>query len=271
MSITKKTLKESILRSDGKSVTLFDILSRPTCPLTKNAKKNLLAVNEIRDEVEHRIFGKSDVNWLSLFQACCVNFENTLCDLFGKHLSLHPNLSFALQFARVSLSQISETQELAVPANIQSLDARLNSDIDDSDPSSSEYKFRVVYTLDSSAKTGSNIKFISPESHEGQEIHNVLIKTRAADDAYPLKPSTVVKEVKKKIKTFSSHSHQLAWKRHKARPRHGVKKPEQTNRTYCIFHSAHGDYTYSQAWVDFLVKIYSDSKELTVFLEGDWP
>ena len=195
----EKSLHESILRSDGKTVPIFELLSRATSPLSKNVKKNLVAINEIRDQVEHRIFGKSDNSWLGLFQACCVNFENAICDLFGKSLSLHPHLSFALQFARMSLTQISETQELAVPANIQALDARLNADLDENDPLACEYKFQVVYTLDSSKKSGAHIRFINPESQEGQEIHNILIKTKAADELYPFKPTAVVQEVKKAV------------------------------------------------------------------------
>ncbi len=174
----EKSLNESIVRTDGKRVSIFELVSRSACPLSKNVKRNLTAIDEIRDQVEHRIFGKSDNSWLGLFQACCVNFENAICDLFGKSLSLHPHLSFALQFARVSLTQISEKQELTIPANIQALDARLNTDLDENDPLAYEYKFQVVYTLDSSKKTGANIRFINPESQEGQEIHNILIKTK---------------------------------------------------------------------------------------------
>jgi hypothetical protein len=207
---------------------------------------------------------------LGLFQACCVNFENAICDLFGKRLSLHPHLNFALQFARVSLAQISETQELAIPANIRSLDVRLNSDLDENDPMACEYKFQVVYTLDSAKKTGANIRFINPESPAGLEIHNILIKTKAADEMYPFKPTSVVHEVKKVVGNFSSHTRQLAWKRHKVRPKNGSKTPDKTDMTYCIYHSAHGDYTYSRAWIDFLVETYQNAEELVILRDGEW-
>lgn len=255
-------LSESILRSDGLTVSLQDLLDRKTSPLSKNMIKNLLAIKEIRDEVEHRLFGKSDQNWLGLFQACCVNFENTICDLFGKDLSLQSHLNFALQFARVSMAQVSETQELAIPANIQTLDARLNGNLDESDWKSLEYKFRVVYTMDGSSKSGANIKFVSPDSDEGQEIHNVLVKNRIADDMFPFKPSAVVAAVRAKVPDFSMHTHTLAWKKHKVRPNNNAKKPSQTNKTYCVYHSAHRDYTYSQAWIDFLTETYAEDGKL---------
>lgn len=258
----ERKLGESITRTDGGTVSLYDLLGRSSCPLSKNTRKNLLAIKEIRDAVEHKGFGKSDPKWLGLFQACCVNFENALCDLWSKDLSLQAHLGFALQFARMSVDQVSETQDLAIPAAIQSLDLRLNGDFDDSDAAGAEYKFQVVYTLDGSSKSGAHIRFISPESAEGKEIHNVLVKTKAADEAYPHHPNDVVALVRRKAPTFTTHCHQLAWKRHSARPRSGAKKPEATNKKYCLYHSAHRDYTYSQAWVDFLITTYSDPKEM---------
>ncbi|MFY0611027.1 MAG: DUF3644 domain-containing protein [Hyphomicrobiaceae bacterium] len=261
-------LNESILRADGLTVSLQDLLDRRTSPLSKNMKKNLAAMKDIRDEVEHRLFGKSDNNWLGLFQACCVNYENTVCDLFGKDLSLQSHLNFALQFARVSLAQVSETQELAVPANIQTLDARLNGTIDDVDLEALEYKFRVVYTMDGSSKSGANLKFISPDSDEGKEVHNVLVKNRVADDVYPFKPKAVVAEVQKAVPHFTTHTHQLAWKRHKVRPKNNVKKPDQTQKKYCIYHSAHRDYTYAQAWIDLLIETYSNDEEMVKLRDG---
>lgn len=225
-------------------------------------KRNLDAVKEIRDAVEHRLFGRSDESWLGIFQACCVNFENKICDLFGTELSLQANLGFALQFSRVSLEQISDTQELAVPVHIQALDARLNGTSENEVDQSAEYKFQVVYMLDSSSRSGANLRFINPESEEGKAIHNVLVKAKSADELYPHKPSAVVLMVSKTVSGFSSHTHQLAWKRHKARPATNAKKPDQTDRRFCIYHSAHKDYTYSDEWIDFLISTYKHRRAL---------
>ena len=249
-------LKENILKKNGETVSLHELIKRPTCPISKNMKRNLDAVKEIRDAVEHRLFGRSDESWLGIFQACCVNYENTICDLFGTELSLQANLGFALQFSRLSLEQISDTQEFAIPANIQALDARLNSASEKDADQSAEYKFQVVYTLDSSSRSGANIRFISPDSEEGEAIHNVLVKAKSTDDLYPHKPSVVADKVSKAVPDFSSHTHQLAWKKHKARPATNAKKPDQTDRRFCIYHSAHNDYTYSNEWVEFLTATY---------------
>jgi hypothetical protein len=88
-------------------------------------KKNLEALKLIRDDVEHNLLGKSDAKWLPLFQACCLNFDKVICQLFGNDLSLQNELSFALQFARLNVEQITELQKYEIPEHIEALDARL--------------------------------------------------------------------------------------------------------------------------------------------------
>lgn len=255
-------LSESIIKKNGDYISLYEMITSSTSPLSGGVINNLKAIKQIRDEVEHKIFGKSDSNWLAIFQSCCVNYENTICDLFGDELSLQRNLNFAIQFSRISLEQISETQELSMPANIVSLDKSLNQDVDNSLFHSPEYRLQVVYTFNQSTKSSSHIRFISPDSEAGHDIQNVLIKKQSSDEEYPFKPMMVVNEVKKKVPNFTSNCHQLAWKRHNARPLSRSKQPERTNKDYCVYHATHKDYTYSQKWIDYLILTYSDHSEL---------
>ena len=37
-----------------------------------------------------------------------------------------------------------------------------------------EFQFRVIYTLDAASKSKAHIQFVTPDSAEGKEIHNVL-------------------------------------------------------------------------------------------------
>jgi hypothetical protein len=89
------------LNADGTTFALSYMLSRPDCPLSKGMKNNLLSLKTIRDDVEHKMLGRSDVKWLALFQACCLNFDKTLVDWFGSRVSLQNDLSVALQFAKL--------------------------------------------------------------------------------------------------------------------------------------------------------------------------
>ena len=88
-----------IVGTDGRSLLLGQMLDRQDCPLSAGTKNNLRAMKIIRDDVEHLLLRRSDLKWAPLYQACCLNFNQTIEKLFGEKLSLHKELSFALQFA----------------------------------------------------------------------------------------------------------------------------------------------------------------------------
>lgn len=125
-----------------------------------------------------------------------------------------------------------------------------------------EYQFKVVYTLTSASKARAHFQFVQPESAEGKEIQNVLIKYKSLDDIYPLKPSDVIKLITVKIgRDFTFDMHQRAWKMFKARPKTGVGDPAATDKRYCAYHAPYKSYTYSQAWVDFLADRVVDDQD----------
>ena len=98
------------------------------------------------------------------------------------------------------------------------------------------------------------MQFIHPGSNEAEEIRNILVKYKTADDLYPHKPARVIALVSERSgKRFTSHNHTQAWRKYAARPRRGDQQPHNTNKDHCIYHAAHGDYTYSEKWIDFLV------------------
>ncbi|HZV06865.1 MAG TPA: DUF3644 domain-containing protein [Gemmataceae bacterium] len=246
--------KVKIIGEDGRTLLLSQMLKRQDCPLTAGMKKNLEAIKLIRDEVEHNLLGRSDLKWLSLFQASCLNFDKVIREQFGEALSLQNELAFALQFARLNVDQISDIQKYEIPGHIEALDARLREGMTEEEMSDLDYQFRVVYTLDSASKSRSHIQFINPNSDEAKEIQNVLMKYKSADELYPHKPGVVVALVAKRSgKRFNGHNHTQAWRKFKVRPRAGAAKPDATNKEYCIYHAAHKDYTYSERWVEFLV------------------
>jgi len=245
---------ESILNSDGTTFALSHMISKPDCPLSKGIRNNLMALKTIRDDVEHKLFGRSDVQWLPLFQACCLNFDKTLVSWFGQRVTLQADFSAALQFSKLDLEHAAQITAYDIPPNIVALDASLKKDLKDDELDDLEYQFRVVYTLTNASKGKAHIQFLSPDSEQGMEVKNVLQKFKIADELYRYKPSDVVRLVREATKKpFSQHAHTEAWKKHKVRPPHKSKTPDKTNREYCIYHTAHKDYTYNDKWLNLLI------------------
>src|SRR4029077_15898776 len=110
---------QTVVDAHGHALLLSQMIARNDCPITGGMKNNLEAIKTIRDAVEHTLFGRSDHKWLTLYQACCLNFDKVMRDLFGEQLSLQHDLAFALQFAKLSMDQIVTVHGFDVPEHIE--------------------------------------------------------------------------------------------------------------------------------------------------------
>ena len=245
----------SIVSKSGRSILLSQMIKRSDCPLPTGVKNNIHALVKIRNAVEHSLFGRSDVYFQTIFQACCLNFNEYLCKFFGDGLSLANELSLVLFFSRMDIEQLATLNKFEIPANIRSLDKQLEEKLTDDQLNDLQYRFRVIYTLESTSKSKAHFKFINPDSEEGKEIRNVLVRDRFKDQDFPFKAKQVCDMVTKRIsRNFTMHNHTNAWKYFKVRPNSRNKQPENTDKDYCIYHSAYYSYTYSNKWVDHLVQ-----------------
>ena len=248
-----------VVDEQGFSLLLSQMLKREDCPLPKLCKQNLIAIGKIRDVVEHRTIGPFDLKWLPLFQSTCLNFEKALTGLFGPRLTLGRELGFSLQFAKLGAEEIAALQGFDLPPHIAALDASLSQMLGEGEADNLEYQFKVVYTLTNASKSQAHFQFVQPDSAEGKEFQNILIKYKPVDDIWPLKPGEVIKLVSNASgRNFTSDKHQRAWKLYKTRPKTGVADPTATDKKYCVYHAPYKSYTYSQAWVDFIVAQIAD-------------
>jgi hypothetical protein len=252
-----------IVGKDGRSLLLSQILERHDCPLSKGIRDNLRALKILRDDVEHKLLGRGDSKWLGLFQACCLNFDKAMCELFGAQLTLSHDLAFALQFAKLNFNQATTLNQYEIPEAIDAIDARLREGMTESQIADLEYQFRVIYTLDAVTKSRAHFQFVQPHSTEGKDIRNVLVQHKLADHLYPHRPGDVIKKVAEMTGVvFTQYNHTQAWRKFEVRPRTGAAQPENTNRDYCIYHTAHGDYTFSDQWVQKLAEECGDEQRL---------
>ncbi len=253
-----------IIQEDGRSLLLSQMLKRGDSPLSQGIKDNLESIKRIRDEVEHLFLRKADLKFLSIFQACCLNFDKMLCDLFGDQTTLKNELSFSLQFAKMDFDQLVDIQSYDIPSEIEVLDQTLENELGDERLGDMEYRFRVVYTFENATKSKSHIKFVHPNDEGAEEVKNVLIKQEISDKLYPYKPHVAAEKIGRKSgKDFSSHNHVQAWKKFDIRPRINAAQPQNTNKDYCVYHEAHRDYTYSDKWVDFMVEYIANDQNYT--------
>lgn len=237
-----------------KTLLLSQMTKRSDCPLDRVEIENLKAIKEIRDTVEHYYWTEADEPFVSIFQACCANFDQFLIKNFGPKTAISNEMGLALQYRNIDFQQATNLASTSLPPQISALNTDLFDKPSDAVKLNPKYAFNVTYTQTATSKGQSHINFISPESEEGQEILNVLVKEVPSDKKYPHKPGHVCTLVTKKTgKLFKMHDHTMAWKKHKVRPKTNAKTPEKTNSEFCHYDKPHGDYTYSDAWVEKLV------------------
>lgn len=250
-----------IVDEQGNSLLLSQIFSREDCPLQSDVVKNLKAIKELRDKVEHRTLRSLGRNFWPLFQANCLNFDQALRKLFGENIGLNDELSVAIQFSKMDIHGLSAIQKYDINPEIEAVDQAVSAAAGEDGNESPAYKFKVNFSFDKAVKGDAHIVF-TENNPNSQLAHTVLSKKVVSDELWPYKPSRVIELVCDRSGVpFNSHHHQLAWKKLGVRPRSNAKNPSDTNKKYCHYHSAHGDYTYSDEWITLLVAIVSDPQE----------
>ena len=240
-------------RKNGEAISLADFLKFPKCPFSEGISNNLKAVIKIRDSVEHSLIGPHIGEWIGVFQACCVNYEAKLVELFGERLSLSNDLAFSLQFSGLSLEQSETMINASLPQSINAINSEVFDKLTEEQKADQEFQFSVVYTTVAGPKSSSFVRFISPESAEGEEVKNVLVKHKPSAQTHPYLAGQVVDEVKKRTgKKFNQHDHTTAWREKNVRPAGGAAKPERSNLDYCFYNPTYKSYTYNEGWIELL-------------------
>lgn len=244
-----------LVRKDGRSVSLADFTKQPYCPFSEGVKNNLKALIKIRDASEHTLLGPFDQAWMGIFQACCMNYENSIVNLFGNRLSLGEEINFALQFSGLSIGQAEEMAKADLPEQIKSVNSEIYKDMSSKERDDLEFEFSVVYTTVASSKSKAKFNFVSPESSEGVEIANVLVKHKPSAITHPYKPADVISRVNKATgRKITQHQHTLLWRKHSVRPSGETDAPDSTDLNYCYYNPTFKAYTYNDSWVELVCK-----------------
>src|SRR6266496_6370543 len=97
-------------RSDDGSFKYWDLsrcLAVRECPVDNETKKNLLFLIGLRDEITHHMSPVLDQFVSARYQACCLNFNRYIKQLFGDRHGIDQHLSYSLQLPRISREQLS--------------------------------------------------------------------------------------------------------------------------------------------------------------------
>lgn len=251
---------------------LSECLAQHFAGASPSERRNLEFLIGLRNKVEHRHLPDLDASLYGECQAALLNLEEFLVGTFGRRYALADHLVVALQFSQVIPSEkkqaaraLARSEAKSVTEYVEKFRGSLPSTV----LNSMKYSFNVFLVpkvANRQSVADAAVQFVrvdeaSPEELERLGRLNVLIREKhipiANLDLY--KPSQVVALVRQRLSSpFTMTVHTLAWKHYAVRPPYGDGHPERTTAQYCVFDKAHGDYLYTQAWVDLLARDMAD-------------
>lgn len=189
---------------------LGQCLSHGKCPLDKGVINNLRFLTEIRHEIEHRSTNRIDDALSAKLQACCINFNETIKDLFGKEFALEKRLPIALQFVTFDGSQRTGLIGAELPTHIATAMDNFHNALSEAEQSDPKFRYRVAFVPKVSGKASKAdlaVEFIKPGSPEAGAVERVLLKEV---ERPKYRPSEIVTKVKAAgHPAFNMHDHTL--------------------------------------------------------------
>ena len=228
----------------------------------------------LRNKIEHRNLPEFDPGLYGECQASLLNLEHVLVSEFGQSYALAEQLAVSLQFSEVvpaakrrAAQVLASKQAKSVADYVERFRGGLPSTV----LNSMKYSFNVFLVprvANRHSAADAAVEFIkvdeaSPEELERLEKLNVLIREKRIPIANLdlLRPGEVVAALEDRV-PFHVHmtGHTNAWRHFGVRPPTGDPHPERTRSEYCVYDAAHGDYLYTSAWVEKLVREFSSAQ-----------
>jgi hypothetical protein len=190
-------------------------LNDDNCPIDKIAKANLKFLIGLRHEIEHQMTTKIDEYLSARFQACCLNYNKYIKELFGNDLGIDKHLSFSLQFSSIDEEHIKQLKEFNdLPKNIATYINSFDSTIPDEEYNDMRYSYRVLYvpkSVNHKGQADKVIEFIPANSPEAEKLNKeyVLIKEK---EKKKYLPSEIWKKMQEKgYIRFGQYQHTKLW------------------------------------------------------------
>lgn len=193
---------------------LSQCLKHVRCPIEQGAKDNLAFLLELRHEIEHRSTNRIDDAVSAKLQACCINFNDAIKQLFGAQYALERRLPIALQFVTFSPDQRAILKKAGgLPRNVETMmdgfEARLTPE-QQSDPRYAFRVFMVGRTANRAPSADLAVEIVLPGS-EVAEKFNIALKEV---EKKKYLPGEIVKQMKAEgWNRFTMDSHTRLWKK----------------------------------------------------------
>jgi hypothetical protein len=191
------------------------------CPIDNITKANLKFLIGLRHEIEHQMTTKIDEYLSARFQACCLNYNDFIKQLFGDSYGIDKHLSVSLQFSTIKEEHANQLRKFTdLPPNIASYINDFDNELTEEDYNNIRYSYRLLYVPKAVNRKGQADKVIefipanSPEA-EGLNKEYVLVKEREKKKHLPGEIYDFIQA--NGYPRFTAYQHALLWKKKDAK------------------------------------------------------
>lgn len=143
-------------------------LDDKNCPIDRDAANNLRFLTTLRDEISHQMTLSLDSYLSGRYQACVMNYNRYVKELFGDRHGLDSYLGYSLQFLELSAGQVLGHQpETDIPDRLRAFIAEFDHGLTEAEYNSPFYSYRLVFTRKLVNRPGQAdrvVEFIDPDS-----------------------------------------------------------------------------------------------------------
>ena len=167
----KSGKRRRFVRTKHKSYRYWELETCLKCsesPIDSDTTNNLLFLIGLRHEIEHQMTRALD-NYLSgRYQACALNFNRYIKDLFGDKYGIDDHLAFSIQFMKFSEEQVLGSKlESDIPEHLRTYIAEFDDSLTEDQRNSEHYVIRVAFQPKLVNRPGQSdkiINFVKPGS-----------------------------------------------------------------------------------------------------------
>lgn len=183
-------------------------------PIDKDTTNNLRFLIGLRHEIEHQMTTRIDDLLSARFQACALNYNEYIKELFDVNNGIENHLSFSLQFSTISTEQKELLKNYTLPANIQSYITNFDSQLSDNEFSSQRYAYRILFVQKTANRKGQAdrvIEFVKSDSNLAKTVNKEYAVIKETEKK-KYRPKQIVDIMKHEGYTdFSIHYHTKLW------------------------------------------------------------
>lgn len=191
-------------------------LQDKTCPLDNETRLNLRFLIGLRHEIEHQMTDKIDQYLCAKLQACVLNYDFYVGELFGQAQRISNEAGLVIQFSPISPDQTKQLLDnKSLMPNIYNYISEYESELSPDEVKNSRYAYRLVFTpvgVNKAGQADKVIRFIRADSPqaEGKNPHYTLIKETEKPKYLPSEIVHIMKE--EGYAWFSITIHTDLWK-----------------------------------------------------------